>query len=236
MNFMVRPSKSFLFDLLQSKLKSLKGEIGLDAASAHFKNYHMFKTRKYYGLDIDLVVLENGLSKHGSSNTFGIWADLSKLDKLPANSIDVIVSTHTLDHLSVDKHLVALKHLARLTAPQGTLICQFAIHKVLADSIKILKDNFKQIKIIYYKNFLSQFYEWIFERDGYLGDHPIAGTKPFRLLAWLISRLEFLTCHLPKINKQVFIVCQSKKKLNYKNSFNISHLPIIRKMIIDLIN
>jgi len=53
MNFMVRPSKSFLFDVLEKELKTITCGIGLDAASAHFKNRRMFKTDQYYGLDID---------------------------------------------------------------------------------------------------------------------------------------------------------------------------------------
>ena len=63
-----RPSKSFLYDLLESKLRTIRGQVGLDAASAHFKNRTFFKTRQYYGLDIDLAGLRKGIQKYNDHN------------------------------------------------------------------------------------------------------------------------------------------------------------------------
>ncbi|MFH1890115.1 MAG: class I SAM-dependent methyltransferase [Candidatus Kuenenbacteria bacterium] len=225
MNFMVRPSKSFLFDYLESRLKKIKGKVGLDAGSANFKNRRMFKTKKYFGLDINLDSLKNGIKKYNDyPNTYGIHADLSDLAQLPSNSVDIVVSTNTLYALPEEQKIRAVKHLCRLTAPTGQLICEFTISRDLNKIKNMLNESFKEVKIIYYKNIFSQAYEWIFERHGYLGSHPIAGLRPFRLLAWLISRLEFITSIFPAINQQVIFVCNGKKGSQYKKDFNLSHL------------
>src|SRR3989338_6326754 len=94
MNFMVRPSKSFLFDMLERQLRNTAGDIGVDAGAADLKNRKMFKTQKYFGLDIDLDGLRKGVQKHSDGATFGILADLTKLDALPDNSVDVVVTTN----------------------------------------------------------------------------------------------------------------------------------------------
>src|SRR3989344_1329674 len=198
MNFMVRPSKSFLFDVLEKRLSLLDGEVGLDAASADFKNRRMFKTKKYFGLDINLVSLKEGLAKYQTDEvTFGLCGNLVNLAALPVDSVDVIVSTNTLYRLSADQRMVAINNLIKLTAPNGYFFCELSIDPSLAQIIGLFKSNFKNVRIIYYKNIFSLAYEKIFEKDGYLGSHPIAGRKPFRLLAWLISRVEFVTQFFP---------------------------------------
>lgn len=234
MNFMIRPSKSFLFDVLESKLKKLTGEVGLDAGSNNFKNRRMFKTTKYYGLDINLARLKEGLQKHTEKNTYGIWADLSNLDKLPASSIEVVVSTNTLYALPIAKRLKAIQNLSRLTAPHGYFLCDILLDDDFKKATDKLYTNFKQIKIIYYKNIISQMYEKIFERDGYLGSHPLAGSKPFRLFAWLISRLEYLSCHFKFLNKHVFIIASQQRDNLTKNEFNLSALSVIHKRIYNI--
>ena len=78
MNFMVRPSKSFLFDRLEKELGKTKTGVGLDAGSATFKNRPMFKTGTYIGLDIDKQRVETGLKRYPDS---GPW-DLSPISTI----------------------------------------------------------------------------------------------------------------------------------------------------------
>ena len=231
---MVRPSKTFLFNYLEKKLKRVNAAIGLDAASANFKNRAMFKTQKYYGLDINLEHLKNGLQKYNDQNTFGILADLAKLEQLPQNSVDLIVSTNTLYALPPDKRLAAIDNLCRLAAPQAQFLCDLPLDKEFERIKKMLHTNFKQVKIIYYKNIFSQIYEKIFERNGFLGSHPVAGTRPFRFLAWLISLTEYLTCKLSFLNKHVLFVAKTKKDHPDKNQFNLSNIRKINPKIFDL--
>lgn len=221
MNFLVRPSKIFLFDILEKNLKQIKHGIGIDAGSASMKNRRMFKTDVYYGIDIDLAGLQKGLKIYDSKNTFGILADLTNLKPLPLNSADVVVSTNTLYCLPIEKRIDAIKNLCGLTSPKGRLMCQLPNDAHFKKIMDIFHNNFQKVKIIYFRNYFSRFYEWIFAKEGFLGSHPVAGLKPFRLLAWLISRLEYLTCFFVFPNTQIFIIA-CKKKEGQKNEFKIS--------------
>jgi len=236
MNFCVRPSKSFLFDILEKRLKKITHGVGLDAASASFKNRRMFKTDFYYGLDNNLSLLQKGVKQNKLDNILGIYGDLTNLDLLPNNSIDVVVSTNTLHCLPPDKRIIAIDSLCRLVSPAGYFFCGLPIDKDLEKTMAIIKARFNNIKIIYYCSIFSRFYEWIFEKDGYLGSHPIAGLKLFRLFAWLISRLEYLTCHFKFLNKHSFIICTNKKDSNKKNAFKLSHLSLVEERIYNLMN
>ncbi len=238
MNLPVRPSKAFLFDQLEKTLFDIRGEIGLDAASAGFKNRRMFKTKNYYGLDIELEAIKSGLKKQNLTNTFGILADLSRLDALPSGSVDVVVSTNTLYCLEEKDRTAAFKHLCRLTSPDGFFlyelpICEQYDFKNLLD---IAKENFRDIKITYYRNFISRAYENIFEKNGWLGTHPIAGKRVFRLFAWVISRSEYLTRKFSSSKKHAFIICGGKKDVQIKNKFDISRLPIIEANIYNILD
>jgi len=233
MNFFTRPSKCFLFDILESKLKSIESEIGLDAGSSNFKNRRWFKTKKYYGLDINLDSLKNGLAKYNPDpRAFGLCADVTKLKTLPANSVDLIVSTNTLYALPPSDRLSAIQQLADLTAPNGRFICEFSLKNDSNLIINLLKNKFDQIKIIYYKNIISYCYEKIFERQGFLGHHPIASSRPMRLFAWLLSRLEFISCHFKTGNQQIIIDCNHKKTPpNSKQNFDLSKFELINSRI-----
>jgi len=236
MNFCVRPSKSFLFDILEKRLKKITHGVGLDAASASFKNRRMFKTDFYYGLDNNLSLLQKGAIQNKLDNILGIYGDLTNLDLLPNNSIDVVVSTHTLHCLPPDKRIIAIDNLCRLVSPAGYFFCELPIDKDLGKMMAIIKARFNSVKIIYYRNIFSRLYEWIFEKDGYLGSHPIAGLRPFRLFAWLLGRLEYLTYFSKSLNKHIFIICTNKKNSNKKNAFKLSHLSLVEERIYNLMN
>lgn len=235
MIFLIRPSKIFLFDILEKNLKQIRHGIGIDAGSASMKNRRMFKTDVYYGIDINLVSLQKGLKIYNSENTFGILADLTNLKPLSLNSADVVVSTNTLYCLPIEKRIDAIKNLCGLTSPKGKLMCQLPNDAHLKKIMDIFYNNFRKVKIIYFRNFFSSFYEWVFAKKGFLGSHPIAGLRPLRLLAWLISRLEYLT-HFPSFfNSQVFIIVSDKKNTEQKNEFKIFGI-ISENKIYDLIN
>ncbi|MBI4138624.1 class I SAM-dependent methyltransferase [Candidatus Uhrbacteria bacterium] len=235
MNFTLRPSKTFLFDLVEHKLSRRGGAIGLDAAAENLKNRKWFKTHSYYGLDIDLNSLRRGIER-ASNNTsiYGILADLASIDSIQEGSVDVIVSTNTLYHLSEDQRLRAVSHLSRIVSPDGLLLMDLPIQLVSPSIDEVLRNNFLTIERLYFRNFISRFYEGIFERDGDLGSHPIAGTKPFRLLAWLVSRLEYLTSQRPQWNKQVLFICTDKKN-QVKLPFDLSTYPMIDGRIYNLL-
>jgi len=233
MNFMIRPSKTFLFDQLEKELKKSRGKIGLDAGSADMKNRWMFKTEKYFGMDIDLESLHRGMSRYRNDRgTFAIHADLRNLNKFSTDSVDVVVSTNTVhnwfDH---EMRIEILNHLSRITSSQGRFICELYLDNDFDKYVEVLKFHFKNVKVMYYKNPFSRAYELIFEINTHLGSHPIAGKKPMRLMAWFISRLEFLTCKFSSINRHGFIVCSEKIRKGERKEFISYHFLKHNKMI-----
>jgi len=234
MNFLVRPSKCFLFDALEKKLNKIDRGIGLDAASAGFKNRWMFKTDIYYGLDISLPAIKEGIKNYNLENTFGVLADLEKLNKLPENSVDLVVSTNTLYHLPSEKRLKAINHLSRITAPDGLFFCDLIYDHDFQKAYEAISGYFKDIEIIYYRNMLSGFYEKVFIKNGSFAIKSIVGSKVIRLTAWLISRLEYFTCRLGFLNKQALLICKNKKNNPIKNKFDLSGFPKLGDKIINL--
>jgi hypothetical protein len=230
----IRPSKNFIFPVLQKELSKIKGKIGLDAASAGMKNRHMFKTNMYIGLDIDRTSLEIGLKKYPDSKTFGLYTDIANLDAVTKNSVDIVVSTNTLDYLPLQKRLRAIAGLSRITTPEGSLVCELSLSANFDEELKLLENNFNSVKKIYYKNFISYVYEHLFEKDGYLGSHPIAGFMPFRILSWLLSRLEYLTCSFRIQNHHALLICKNKKTTDQRQEFDFENLQKISDRLYSL--
>ncbi len=160
--------------------------------------------------------------------------DLTKLEKLPDGSANVVVSTNTLYLITGQNKIKALEHLCRIVAPDGEFICDAPIGQELEETLAAVKKNFKDVKVIYFVNIFSRAYEKIFEKNGYLGSHPIAGSRPFLALSWLISRLEYITQTIKSLNTCALIIC-AKKISDKKNNFDVSNLPLISHNIYNLL-
>lgn len=236
MRLLVRPSKIFVFDVLEKELVLHRGEVGLDAGSAQFKNRPLFHTKKYYGLDYNSDFLREGLAKHGGDDTLGILADLTNIKALPRNSVQVVVSTNTLYHLPKGLIEGAIGELARVTSPDGVFVLEIPLDDAFDVRRDILLKNFANIHTIYYKNFISQAYEGIFERDGFLGTHPIAGSKPFLALSWLLSRLEYPLSLFRLVNRHALIIASQKKGGSKIEPFDLSDATKVDDRIYSLIS
>lgn len=221
MNFMIRPSKCFLFDVLERQLSRVRGGVGLDIGSSDFKNRKMFCTEKYFGFDIDEKRVRDGLTRYPDGNTCGIVADASRIDILPEGSIEAVVSTNTLYALSEGKRVQAVQYACYITSPQGILIIDVPVDSAFQEIVRTVEAGFAKIELYYYRNIISRTYEKIFERNGDLGSHPIAGKRPFRLFSWILSRMEFLTTRIPSKKKYALIIAAGKKNKT-KNSFSLS--------------
>ena len=233
MMFLVRPSKIFLFERLSRLLKNSRGEVGLDAGSANFKNRWMFRTSRYYGLDKNLDFLKGGVEKYDDDKTFGIYADMTRLDGLPESSVDVVVSTNTIHQLDLEARKLALVQLCRLTAPTGHFFCETRLDRNFSQLLEIIKSRFQETRIIYYCNSISRFYEWIFERDRYL--YSVARQRPVRLFAWFLSRFEYLTCFWRVGNRHALIIGSQKLTSRRAQAFNLSSFPLKESRINDMI-
>ena len=219
MRVAVRPSKTFLWSLLDRDLGQITEGVGIDAASAAFKSYPFFKTKDYFGLDFSLEALNAGVKLYPQAT--GLHGSLTDFT-LPENSVDLVVSTNTLCHLSFDQRAIALKKLSEIVNSDGKFLVELDNDSFAEKAIQILGDYFSNIKITYYQNKLSFAYESIWEKNGFLGDHPVAGSKPFLFLSYLLSRLEHFTCKNSSTNKHVYLKCTGKKHTEKNNVFDIS--------------
>lgn len=229
----IRPSKNFFFPILAKEIAKTTSGIGLDAGCADMKNRPMFKTNFYVGLDLDLALLEIGKGKYPEA--FRLWRNLSVPIQCPSGSFDLVVCTNTLylfapylhpkNGYTLSTRNAIINNLVDVT--RETLILEMPRAEPIPYA---LFQDFHSVKKIYYKNFLSLAYEKLFERNGNLGEHPIAGLKPFRALSWLISRLEYLSCHIPALNQNVLIIARGRNQslaINVKDVKNID----IEKML-----
>ncbi len=216
-----RPGKTFLFNKINGILNDSRGRIGLDAGAAGFKNISMFKTDIYVGVDINKEALQLGLSKVGDRDAVGIVSSLDSLDRINNSSVDVVVSTNTFHQIDHDIQAKAIAQLSQITKINGLFICELLIDDNFDKLLDILKNNFNDIKIYYYKNLLSQIYEKLMqEKSGRLDDSKFGCKKLFLLVSYLLSLLEYLTCGARSINKHALVICRSKKG-DKNNSFNL---------------
>lgn len=233
MNITGRPSKNALFDAVEKALRPLDGFVGIDAASASFKNRKMFRTDAYYGIDIDLDALKAGLEEQ-EKNRYGIHADLARLDALPQNSVDVIVSTYTLYHMSPQNRLAALSHFCRITAPTGHLIFELPLTDDFDRAVTLVQEQFTCVDVLYFKNAFSRWYVSFFEReDG--GVHPCLFKLPFRMIAWAIGKCEWFTRRYRSWNMHGLVFCSQKKEQGERQFFDISHVPLVQDRLYSLL-
>jgi len=232
----IRPSKIFLFEVLRKSIQSHPCAISLDAGAAGFKNRWMFLHGSYYGLDLDLQRLRTGLaSTSGTSNTFGIHADVSHLEALPTGSVGCVVSTNTLYCLPPEDRLRAIQQLCELTSPDGIMLIELSCDEAFAQEVDIAKRYFTSVEIFYFKNIFSRWYEHFFEKNGFLGSHPIAEKKPFKAIAWLFSRVEYLTRNSAKLNRHTLLRC-AKKRDQAAHPFDLSRIPRLDERLFTLLN
>lgn len=227
MRFYARPSKTFFFNLLARTLSKYEEGAALDAASANFKNRRLFFTERYVGLDVDENALKEGLKKFPDRRNIGIVGDMNALGALPAGSFSVVVSTNTLDHLPAREIDSVIASLSRLVSSGGALFLQLSLSNLGENTVAALKETWRSVRVRYYKNLLSDSYEKLFERDGDLGYHPLASSRPFLLLSFLLSRLEYVTGFFPRLNKQAFVVCTGKKEAGADGVFDVGVLQKI---------
>jgi len=230
----IRPSKTFQFEIIRNTLKTLDGEIGFDAAAESMKNRKMFRTKKYYGLDIDVAMLKKGLAQNASDPAvIALVADLAHLEKIQSGSVDVCVSSNTLYHLPLENRYKAINELCRIMSPSGTLLLDLPLAARDGKIELILKECFGSVKQMYFRNIISQIYEGIFSRNGNLGTHPLAGTKPFLALSWLLSRLEYTTYSFKTLNAQTLYVCKNKRDAA-RNVLDLAGIPLLEDRMYNL--
>ncbi|NOT07451.1 MAG: class I SAM-dependent methyltransferase [Gemmatimonadales bacterium] len=228
----MRPSKCFLYETMSRALSEITSGVGVDVASGNLKNRWMFKTELYVGIDINETRLRSGLKTHPTPDTVAAVADLRVMDAFPTGAATAVVSTNTLHHIDRTNRVSVVESLVRMTAPGGVLFCTTPLDTAFPGVLAALERSFDDVKCVYYRNVFSRAYEELLAPPGRAERGAIAATKPFRLLAWVVSRLEHLTKNRPAGCTFAFILCR-RKSSPASESFSLSHLPRLDERLYD---
>jgi SAM-dependent methyltransferase len=217
----MRPSKKFFYTLFSSDLSKISVNIAVDAASSEMKNYKYFKAKNYHGIDINYERLKKGLKKH--PNAVAIAYDLRSIKELfPPHSVDLIVSTNTLEHLPSTDQVKLVESFVSLLKHDGTLI--FNKHNnESSDPIEhLISESFERVKITYYRNMFSKLIESFVQRkDGYYpNNREMKGhQKVLNFIGFIIERI---LSRFKSVNNAKYFRCQHlKSKHSSNNEFRI---------------
>jgi SAM-dependent methyltransferase len=219
--FARRPSKFTLFRRMQADLAQIDGAIGVDAASASFKTYPLFRTDSYFGVDNDLEALEQGRRDFPAAT--GILADIATVE-LPEASVDVCVSTNTMHWLTPDERRQAIDRLARLVAPTGWFILQVDHDEFLPEALAILGSRFEHVEVLYYRTRLSTLYEeWLFRHNDL--DSRLRGA--LAVVQLNIARVMSLTDRMStngRNRNHAYVRCHTRRDVQTRNEFTVHAL------------
>ena len=81
-----------------------------------------------------------------------------------------------------------------------------------------IKENFKYFKIIYYHNYITDFYLNLFY--GQITKNKKAILLDKIKLGYFFLILEFILNYFPFLNIKAIIICYNKKKINKKSYLN----------------
>ena len=155
-----RPSKTALYFILYLHILLKKRKVYLDIACASFKSRDLFYNSKYIGIDNDLnrlsMIPERFKKKLDSVPVFGNMLNLSTLPRCISESA---ISTNTFHWLKDSDKLKALGEISRLVSGGGDIFidCDSGKHVVVMEDY--LDQQYKSVKIYYYRNKFSSFFE-----------------------------------------------------------------------------
>jgi glycosyltransferase involved in cell wall biosynthesis len=120
----------------------------------------------------------------------------------------------------------AVEELIRVTAPNGILVLELPNDAAFAAALASCQAAFNNVRVRYFKNGISRAYEHLFERNGFLGSHPIASRLPMRLVAGFLSLGEFGLSRIKGANAHAVIIATIKKSQS-ANEFDEAKLKLI---------
>lgn len=202
-----RPDKTRLFKKIWSVTKDIKGEWGVDAASADFVNRgSLFATEKYLGLDISEELLLKGLAKYPGD--IAVLGDLLEL-QLPVGFAQQVVSSNTFSHFPdfTDRNKF-LGQLVNWCAPDGVLVIEMPNDENAKDVGLVLREKFRSVKGYYYGSYISRAYNNIITSNKSGVPVSWAFKKPAIILSYLLGYLE--TGLYARHKKHALFICTQK--------------------------
>lgn len=187
------PSKFFLLRKLKTCLDQSSGmSVGVDVACADFKYRDLFKTQRYVGIDLDRDNLTRGLTLRARPTDVAILVDLLRLDRVQPFA-DVLVSTHTIASLPLDRQVHAVRVLAEAVLPNGTLFVNIPESADAETLERLLRERFGEVRRVVYGNSLFMRIEKFFAyRTGNKNPLALACIGLASVSCYLLSYLEEL--------------------------------------------
>lgn len=218
MRISIRPAKTALFRYLRKTLKSVNGDVCVDAACGNMKNRDLFRTERYFGLDIREDVIRAGLEKYETG--YGIIGDIGDIN-VPDGSVDYLVSTNTLFWFDKEKLVGIVGRMSEWVNQKGTMFIEVRNDEMLDEVLNSLSCKFKDVRVLYYRNILSQLFDRVVERKGSFSRLKCSKSKVCLIFSLLISFLEPLTNRFRKLNACAIIKCRGKFVLSEETVFLI---------------
>jgi SAM-dependent methyltransferase len=219
-----RPSKFALWRMLEADLRDATGAVGLDAACAAFKTYPLFRTDRYYGVDVDRAAIEEGRRTHPEA--VGVLGDLVSLD-LPRRSVDVCVSTNTLHWMYPEDRREVERRLVDLVRPDGTLIVECERNDMLAGLLAHVHAEFDDVDVRYFGSWMARKYEaWLKDRSAL--EWRKGPMRTVRMgVAMVLSWVELVAPHAAFGRGYVYIRARRRKDRSVVNEFVVDPARLI---------
>ena len=118
--FSKRPTKQLLYLLLARDMRLSEGrEIGIDVGCGLMQNRPMFRTKRYFAIDLDAERLATGRTKYPEAETLA-----ARMEDVKDVVGDVVLCVQTFvnSQFLAENTLTAAEALVRMTRRHGTLI------------------------------------------------------------------------------------------------------------------
>ena len=122
-------------------------------------------------------------------------------------STDVVLSTNTFPHINSSHRKKAFKKLIKIIKKNGYLIVDSDINDLLDFKLKKVKQNFREIELIYFRNYFNFAIE-----NFYLKNNFFYFSFKYSGIIYFLTFLEYFTSKVKVFNKSVLIVAKKKIK------------------------
>jgi len=189
----------------------------LDAACNNCRNRKFFPGGSYFGLDYDSANLEKSVDNHDVTGL--VQADLANCS-LPLGSVDICVTTETLEHMKDDDRLAAVKNLMSTVRTGGHYFLNSHSSAVTDRIVAHGKTQFQIVEVYCYRNKISKRFESMIAKSGRIDvAEPKVYTLFKRVIAAFLYMIELATPNFTRLNTASYIRCMGKKSGSASEDF-----------------
>ena len=150
----------------------VKNKVVLDAACGEGYGSHILSqtAKSVLGIDIDEETIQRARTKYGENEKLNYkQASVADLSIVPANSIDVVVSYETIEHIDEESQLKFLEEISRVLKTDGILVMSTPNKEEYTDKYQVKnKFHVKEFYVPEFIDFLSKKFQNIKIYNQYL--------------------------------------------------------------------